>query len=79
MKLMHRDSQDSTFYTAVLCGHSQDFEQANTLRDLPSPQSYEGAYHIIVWGQKLAWMEEVIEYKQVPCGAAQPRRCGRKD
>ena len=75
--LLPRDSQDGAFYRAVLCVHSQDWEQAYQLIDVTrdmldteltalSAESYQRAYPIMVQVQMLAELEEVIEYKQVP-------------
>ena len=77
VNLIPRDSQDGAFYRAVLCVHSEDWDQAYQLIDVTrdmldteltalSAESYQRAYPIMVQLQMLAELEEAIEYKQVP-------------
>ncbi|XP_023161122.1 serine/threonine-protein kinase Tor [Drosophila hydei] len=71
------DTQDGSFYRAVLAVHHDDFESAQRLidetRDLldteltsMAGESYERAYGAMVCVQMLAELEEVIQYKLIP-------------
>lgn len=71
------DSQDGSFYRAVLAVHHDDFETAQRLidetRDLldteltsMAGESYERAYGAMVCVQMLAELEEVIQFKLIP-------------
>ncbi|KAM8716149.1 hypothetical protein ACLKA7_003090 [Drosophila subpalustris] len=71
------DTQDGSFYRAVLAVHHDEFETAQRLidetRDLldteltsMAGESYERAYGAMVCVQMLAELEEVIQYKLIP-------------
>ncbi|KAH8412631.1 hypothetical protein KR009_003909 [Drosophila setifemur] len=71
------DTQDGSYYRAVLAVHHDDFETAQRLidetRDLldteltsMAGESYERAYGAMVCVQMLAELEEVIQYKLIP-------------
>ncbi|XP_030383558.1 serine/threonine-protein kinase Tor [Scaptodrosophila lebanonensis] len=71
------DTQDGSYYRAVLAVHHEDFEKAQFLidetRDLldteltsMAGESYERAYGAMVCVQMLAELEEVIQYKLIP-------------
>ncbi|XP_012282445.1 serine/threonine-protein kinase mTOR isoform X2 [Orussus abietinus] len=75
--LIPKDSQDGAFYRAVLAIHDERFDVAHQLidssRDLldteltaMAGESYQRAYNAMVEVQKLAELEEVIQYKLVP-------------
>ncbi|KAL9903155.1 serine/threonine-protein kinase Tor [Glossina fuscipes fuscipes] len=77
VKCIPEDSQDGSFYRAVLAVHYEDFETAQRLidgtRDLldteltsMAGESYERAYGAMVCVQMLAELEEVIQYKLIP-------------
>ncbi|XP_046866622.1 serine/threonine-protein kinase Tor-like [Drosophila willistoni] len=71
------DTQDGSYYRAVLAVHHDDYETAQRLidetRDLldteltsMAGESYERAYGAMVCVQMLAELEEVIQYKLIP-------------
>ncbi|XP_037955980.1 serine/threonine-protein kinase Tor [Teleopsis dalmanni] len=71
------ETQDGSFYRAVLAVHHEDFDTAQRLiyetRDLldteltsMAGESYERAYGAMVCVQMLAELEEVIQYKLIP-------------
>ncbi|XP_058788970.1 serine/threonine-protein kinase mTOR isoform X2 [Phymastichus coffea] len=75
--LIPEDSQDGAFYRAVLAIHDEQYDLAHRLidnaRDLLDTEltamvgeSYQRAYNAMVEVQKLAELEEVIQYKLVP-------------
>lgn len=77
VKCIPEDTQDGSFYRAVLSVHYGDFEKAQRLiddtRDLldteltsMAGESYERAYGAMVCVQMLAELEEVIQYKLIP-------------
>lgn len=77
VKCIPEDTQDGSFYRAVLAVHHADFETAQRLiddtRDLldteltaMAGESYERAYGAMVCVQMLAELEEVIQYKLIP-------------
>lgn len=77
VKCIPDDTQDGTFYRAILAIHYDDFELAQKLiddtRDLldteltsMAGESYERAYGAMVCVQMLAELEEVIQYKLIP-------------
>ncbi|XP_055375785.1 serine/threonine-protein kinase Tor [Condylostylus longicornis] len=77
VKCIPEDTQDGSFYRAVLAVHYGDFVSAQRLieetRDLldteltaMAGESYERAYGAMVCVQMLAELEEVIQYKLVP-------------
>ncbi|KAH8263388.1 hypothetical protein KR044_008014 [Drosophila immigrans] len=72
-----KDTQDGSYYRAVLAVHYDDYETAQRLidetRDLldteltsMAGESYERAYGAMVCVQMLAELEEVIQYKLIP-------------
>ncbi|KAJ8676220.1 hypothetical protein QAD02_012006 [Eretmocerus hayati] len=72
-----KDTQDGAFYRAVLAIHDENYDVAHRLidsaRDLldteltaMAGESYQRAYNAMVEVQKLAELEEVIQYKLVP-------------
>lgn len=77
VQCMPEDTQDGSFYRAVLAVHHGEFETAQRLiddtRDLldteltaMAGESYERAYATMVCVQMLAELEEVIQYKLIP-------------
>ncbi|XP_055916701.1 serine/threonine-protein kinase Tor [Eupeodes corollae] len=77
VKCIPEETQDGSFYRAVLAVHYGDFETAQRLidetRDLldteltsMAGESYERAYGAMVCVQMLAELEEVIQYKLIP-------------
>lgn len=77
VRCIPEDTQDGSFYRAVLAVHHGDFETAQRLiddtRDLldteltaMAGESYERAYGAMVCVQMLAELEEVIQYKLIP-------------
>ncbi|EDW03717.1 serine/threonine-protein kinase Tor [Drosophila grimshawi] len=71
------DTQDGSYYRAVLAVHREEYETAQRLidetRDLldteltsMAGESYERAYGAMVCVQMLAELEEVIQYKLIP-------------
>ncbi|KAH8375520.1 target of rapamycin [Drosophila serrata] len=77
VRCIPEDTQDGSFYRAVLAVHHDDFETAQRLidetRDLldteltsMAGESYERAYGAMVCVQMLAELEEVIQYKLIP-------------
>ncbi|XP_039428931.1 serine/threonine-protein kinase Tor-like [Culex pipiens pallens] len=77
VKFIPEDTQDGSFYRAVLAVHHGEYELAQTLiddtRDLldteltaMAGESYERAYGAMVCVQMLAELEEVIQYKLIP-------------
>ncbi|XP_063975702.1 serine/threonine-protein kinase mTOR [Diachasmimorpha longicaudata] len=75
--LVPKDSQDGAFYRAVLAIHNDQYNVAHELidsaRDLldteltaMAGESYQRAYNAMVEVQKLAELEEVIQWKLVP-------------
>lgn len=77
VRCIPEDTQDGSFYRAVLCVHHGEFETAQRLiddtRDLldteltsMAGESYERAYGAMVCVQMLAELEEVIQYKLIP-------------
>ncbi|KAL7287805.1 hypothetical protein TKK_0018180 [Trichogramma kaykai] len=75
--LIPKDTQDGAFYRAVLAIHDEHYSLAHRLidsaRDLLDTEltamvgeSYQRAYNAMVEVQKLAELEEVIQYKLVP-------------
>lgn len=77
VKCIPEDTQDGSFYRAVLAVHYGDFETAQKLidetRDLldteltsMAGESYERAYGAMVCVQMLTELEEVIQYKLIP-------------
>lgn len=77
VKCIPEETQDGSFYRAVLSVHHSDFETAQRLidetRDLldteltaMAGESYERAYGAMVCVQMLAELEEVIQYKLIP-------------
>lgn len=77
VKCIPEETQDGSFYRAVLAVHHSDFEAAQRLiddtRDLldteltaMAGESYERAYGAMVCVQMLAELEEVIQYKLIP-------------
>ncbi|XP_013111288.1 serine/threonine-protein kinase Tor [Stomoxys calcitrans] len=77
VKCIPEDTQDGSFYRAVLAVHHDEFELAQRLidetRDLldteltsMAGESYERAYGAMVCVQMLAELEEVIQYKLIP-------------
>lgn len=77
VKCIPEDTQDGSFYRAVLAVHHKEFEVAQKLidetRDLldteltsMAGESYERAYGAMVCVQMLAELEEVIQYKLIP-------------
>ncbi|OXU22583.1 hypothetical protein TSAR_001785 [Trichomalopsis sarcophagae] len=75
--LIPKETQDGAFYRAVLAIHDEQYDLAHTLidnaRDLldteltaMAGESYQRAYNAMVEVQKLAELEEVIQYKLVP-------------
>ena len=75
--LIPKDTQDGAFYRAVLAIHDEQYDLAHRLidsaRDLldteltaMAGESYQRAYNAMVEVQKLAELEEVIQYKLVP-------------
>lgn len=77
VRCIPEDTQDGSFYRAVLAVHHGDFEIAQRLidytRDLldteltaMAGESYERAYGAMVCVQMLSELEEVIQYKLIP-------------
>lgn len=77
VKCIPEDSQDGSFYRAVLSIHNGDFETGQRLIDdtrllldteltAMAGESYERAYGAMVCVQMLAELEEVIQYKLIP-------------
>lgn len=77
VRCIPEETQDGSFYRAVLAVHHGDFETAQRLiddtRDLldteltaMAGESYERAYGAMVCVQMLAELEEVIQYKLIP-------------
>ncbi|XP_058826350.1 serine/threonine-protein kinase Tor [Topomyia yanbarensis] len=77
IKFIPEETQDGSFYRAVLAIHHGEYELAQTLiddtRDLldteltaMAGESYERAYGAMVCVQMLAELEEVIQYKLIP-------------
>lgn len=77
VRCIPEDTQDSSFYRAVLAIHDGEFEIAQSLidetRDLldteltaMAGESYERAYGAMVCVQMLSELEEVIQYKLIP-------------
>ncbi|XP_016968569.1 serine/threonine-protein kinase Tor [Drosophila biarmipes] len=77
VRCIPEDTQDGSYYRAVLAVHHDDFETAQRLidetRDLldteltsMAGESYERAYGAMVCVQMLAELEEVIQYKLIP-------------
>ncbi|XP_043266889.1 serine/threonine-protein kinase mTOR isoform X2 [Venturia canescens] len=77
VSLIPKDSQDGAFYRAVLAIHDEQYNVAHQLidsaRDLldteltaMAGESYQRAYNAMVEVQKLAELEEVIQFKLVP-------------
>lgn len=75
--LIPKDTQDGAFYRAVLAVHDEQYKLAHGLidnaRDLldteltaMAGESYQRAYNAMVEVQKLAELEEVIQYKLIP-------------
>ncbi|CAG5108662.1 Similar to Mtor: Serine/threonine-protein kinase mTOR (Rattus norvegicus), partial [Cotesia congregata] len=75
--LVPKDTQDGAFYRAVLAIHNEQYNVAHQLidnaRDLldteltaMAGESYQRAYNAMVEVQKLAELEEVIQFKLVP-------------
>lgn len=72
-----KDTQDGAFYRAVLAIHDEQYDVAHQLidsaRDLldteltaMAGESYQRAYNAMVEVQKLAELEEVIQFKLIP-------------
>ncbi|XP_055588723.1 serine/threonine-protein kinase Tor [Uranotaenia lowii] len=77
VKFIPEETQDGSFYRAVLAVHHGEYEIAQTLidetRDLldteltaMAGESYERAYGAMVCVQMLAELEEVIQFKLIP-------------
>lgn len=77
VKCIPEETQDGSFYRAVLNVHHGDFEKAQCLIDVTrdlldteltsmAGESYERAYGAMVCVQMLAELEEVIQYKLIP-------------
>lgn len=77
VKCIPEDTQDGSFYRAVLAVHSGDYETGQRLIDQTrvlldteltamAGESYERAYGAMVCVQMLAELEEVIQYKLIP-------------
>lgn len=77
VKCIAEDSQDGSFYRAVISIHNGDFENGQKLIDQTrllldteltamAGESYERAYGAMVCVQMLAELEEVIQYKLIP-------------
>ncbi|XP_043460744.1 serine/threonine-protein kinase mTOR isoform X2 [Leptopilina heterotoma] len=77
VSLISKDTQDGAFYRAVLAIHDERYDVAHELiesaRDLldteltaMAGESYQRAYNAMVEVQKLAELEEVIQFKLVP-------------
>lgn len=77
VRCIPEDTQDGSFYRAVLAVHHNDFETAQRLIDetrmlldteltAMAGESYERAYGAMVCVQMLAELEEVIQYKLIP-------------
>ncbi|XP_043640413.1 serine/threonine-protein kinase Tor-like [Drosophila teissieri] len=77
VRCIPEDTQDGSYYRAVLAVHHDDFETAQRLidetRDLldteltsMAGESYERAYGAMVCVQMLAELEEVIQFKLIP-------------
>lgn len=77
VSLISKDTQDGAFYRAVLAIHDEQYDKAHQLidsaRDLwdteltaMAGESYQRAYNAMVEVQKLAELEEVIQFKLVP-------------
>ncbi|XP_076166943.1 serine/threonine-protein kinase Tor isoform X1 [Ptiloglossa arizonensis] len=77
VSLIPKDTQDGAFYRAVLAIHDEQYNVAHQLidsaRDLldteltaMAGESYQRAYNAMVEVQKLAELEEVIQFKLVP-------------
>ncbi|XP_065362288.1 serine/threonine-protein kinase mTor [Calliphora vicina] len=85
VRCIPEDTQDGSFYRAVLAVHHDEFELAQRLidetRDLldteltsMAGESYERAYGAMVCVQMLAELEEVIQYKLIP-ERREPLKC----
>lgn len=77
VKCIQEETQDGSFYRAVLSVHNGDFENGQKLIDQTrllldteltamAGESYERAYGAMVCVQMLAELEEVIQYKLIP-------------
>ncbi|XP_066601544.1 serine/threonine-protein kinase mTOR [Prorops nasuta] len=77
VSLIPKDTQDGAFYRAVLAIHDEQYNVAHQLidsaRDLldteltaMAGESYQRAYNAMVEVQKLAELEEVVQFKLVP-------------
>lgn len=77
VKCIPEDTQDGSFYRAVLAIHGGDYETGQRLIDQTrllldteltamAGESYERAYGAMVCVQMLAELEEVIQYKLIP-------------
>lgn len=77
VKCIPEDTQDGSFYRAVISIHNGDFENGQKLIDQTrllldteltamAGESYERAYGAMVCVQMLAELEEVIQYKLIP-------------
>lgn len=77
VKCIPEDTQDGSFYRAVLSIHNGDYENGQKLIDQTrllldteltamAGESYERAYGAMVCVQMLAELEEVIQYKLIP-------------
>ncbi|KAG5306758.1 MTOR kinase, partial [Acromyrmex insinuator] len=77
VSLIPKDTQDGAFYRAVLAIHDEQYNVAHqfidSARDLldteltaMAGESYQRAYNAMVEVQKLAELEEVIQFKLVP-------------
>lgn len=77
VRCIPEDTQDGSFYRAVLAVHKEDFETGQKLIDQTrllldteltamAGESYERAYGAMVCVQMLAELEEVIHYKLIP-------------
>lgn len=77
VRCIPEDTQDGSFYRAVLAVHNDDYELGQKLIDhtrllldteltAMAGESYERAYGAMVCVQMLAELEEVIQYKLIP-------------
>lgn len=77
VSIIPQDSQDGSFYRAILAIHKEDYRKAqeyiDKTRDMldteltaMAGESYERAYGAMVQVQMLSELEEVIQYKLVP-------------
>lgn len=75
--VMKPESPDKSFFSAILCIHRSNFEEASRqivlARDLLATEltalvseSYNRAYNVVVRVQMLAELEEIITYKKLP-------------